>query len=201
MQNTGVKPEAPKPTQRSKRARRAAAAAAADDDDSEDEDEEEDKDEDEVQQLVQKQGALLCWEHDPREEARLWFTRTHNEFGLLTFLNYMHASGTVHESGIEVRVGAAIVLCGCALCWDGVIPQPHDHLWMTGAEQGRKGRNAGPQERGGLQGAHKTERLARMPHWMHGCRQPSRRRRRRHATQPPLAPHASVHSDRCGSSC
>ena len=87
------------------------AAAAADDDDSE---EEEDEEEEGQQPKTKQPGALLGWEHDPREEARLWFTRTHNEFGLLTFLNYMHASGTVQESGIEVRVGDA--LCGSALC-------------------------------------------------------------------------------------
>ena len=74
-------------------------------DDNESEEEEEDDDEeDEEQRRQQKSRGLLEWEHDPKEEARLWFTRTHNEFGLLTFLNYMHASGTVQESAIEVRV-------------------------------------------------------------------------------------------------
>lgn len=116
MRNAGVKPEAPKPKQRSKKARK--EAAAADDDESEEEEDEEEEGQ-QPQQKKKQPGALLGWEHDPREEARLWFTRTHNEFGLLTFLNYMHASGTVLESGIEVRVGRCMVWVR-AVCRDDV---------------------------------------------------------------------------------
>lgn len=36
------------------------------------------------------------------EKLALWFTHTHNEFGLFTFLNYMNAGGRAYEGVLEV---------------------------------------------------------------------------------------------------